>query len=153
MSNKQIIGQYFFENETVNRQNYLQILKNYSYPIMQRQTLNNKMIFQQDDARPHFSKLRAWLNEKFHGRWIGRGDPIRSAPRYPDFTPHGLVLWGCIKTKVYKTKVNDIAALKKRIEQEIKAIKKQTLENIFDGIVKRFKFWIDVNGETYEQYI
>ena len=87
MSNKQIIGPYFFEDETVNRQNYLQILKNYFYPIMQRQRLNNKMIFQQDDTPPHFSKeVRAWLNEKFNGRWIGRSGPISWAPRSPDLT-------------------------------------------------------------------
>ena len=46
MSNKQIIGPDLFKDETVNRQNYLQILKYYFYPIMQRKTLNNKMIFQ-----------------------------------------------------------------------------------------------------------
>ena len=45
MSNKQTIGPYFFEDETVNRQNYLQILKNDFYPIIQRKRLNNKMIF------------------------------------------------------------------------------------------------------------
>ena len=55
MSNKQIISRYFFEDETVNRQNYLQILKNYFYPIIQRQRFNNKMIFQQEGAPPHFA--------------------------------------------------------------------------------------------------
>ena len=58
-----------------------------------------------------------------------------------------------MKTKVYKTKVNDIADLKERIEQEINAIKKETLENGFDDIVKRFKVCIDVNGDTFEQYM
>ena len=36
-----------------------------------------------------------------------------------------------MKTKVYKTKVNNIVDLKERIEQEIKAIKKQTHWKIF----------------------
>ena len=44
MSNKQIIGPYFFEDETVNRANYLQKLKNYFYSVMQRKRLNKKMI-------------------------------------------------------------------------------------------------------------
>ena len=52
MTNKQIIGPYFFEDETVNRENYLQKLKNYFYPVMQRKRLNKKMILQQDGARP-----------------------------------------------------------------------------------------------------
>ena len=85
MSNKQIIGPDFFQGETVNRQNYLQILKNYFYPIIQRQRLHNKMIFQQDGASPHFSKeVCAWLNEKFNGKWIGRDGLISWAPRSPD---------------------------------------------------------------------
>ena len=144
----------FFEDEAVNRQKYLQILKNYFYPIMQRKIFNNKMIFQQDGASHYFSKkVRAWLNEKFNGRRIGRGGPISWAPHSPDLTLLDIFLWGYIKTKVYKTKINDIADLKERIEQEIKAIKKEILENIFDSIVKRFKVCIDVNGDTFEQYM
>ena len=75
------------KNETVNRPNYLQILKNYFYPTMQRKRLNNKMIFRQDGVLPHFSKVRTSLNEKFNGRWIGRGGSISWAPRSPDSTP------------------------------------------------------------------
>ena len=54
---------------------------------------------------------------------------------------------------VYKTRVNDIDDIKDRIEREIKAIKKETLNNVFSGIVKRLTFYIDVNDETFEQYI
>ena len=56
MSNKQTIGPYFIEDETINRQNYLQILKNYFYPIMQRQRFNNTMIFQRFGVPPTFPK-------------------------------------------------------------------------------------------------
>jgi hypothetical protein len=130
------------------------MLKNYFYPIIQRKRLNSQIIFQQDGAPPHFSKeVRAWLDEKFGGRWIGRGGPISWAPRSPDLTPLDFFLWGYVKTNVYKTKVNNITDLKDRIEQEIKAIKKETLENVFDGIVKRLKVCIDVNGDTFEQYM
>ena len=45
MSNKQIIGPYFSEDETGYQQNYLQMSKSYFYPIMQKR-FNNKMIFQ-----------------------------------------------------------------------------------------------------------
>ena len=40
------------KNETVNRQNYLQMLKNYFYPTMQKR-LNNKMMAR----RPTFPKF------------------------------------------------------------------------------------------------
>ena len=59
---------------------------------------------------------------------------------------------GYIKTKVYKAKVNKIDDLKERIEQEMKALKNEILENVFDSFVKRIKFCIDVNGDTFEQY-
>lgn len=154
MSNKQIIGPYFFEEKTINQHNYLDMLQNYFYPIMQRKRLHKTMIFQQDGAPAHFSKnVRSWLDEKFDSRWIGRGGPISWAPRSPDLTPLDFFLWGYIKTKVYKTKVNDTDDLKDRIEKEIQVINKQTLHSVFDNIVKRLKFCIDVNGDTFEQYI
>ena len=67
-----------------------------------------------------------------------------------DLTPLDFFLCGYIKTKVYQAKVNDIDYLKEKIEQDMKAFKKETLENVFDGLVKRFKFCIDVNGDTFE---
>ena len=60
--------------------------------------------------------------------------------------PLDFFLWRYIKTKV-----NDTVDLKERIEQGIKAIKNETLENVFDGIVKRLKCCFDVNGDTFEQ--
>ena len=47
--------------------------------------------------------------------------------------------------------VNDATDLKEKIEQGIKAMKNETLENVFDGIVKRLKFCIDVNDDTFEE--
>ena len=49
--------------------------------------------------------------------------------------------------------VNGTTDLKERIEQGIKAIKNETLGNIFDDIVKRLKFCIDMNGDTFEQWM
>ena len=117
MSNNQIIGPYFLEDETANQQNYLQVLRNYLYPILQRKRFNNKMIFHQDGVPPHFSEeLRIWLNEKFNRRWIGRGGSISCAARSPDLVPLDFSLGRYIKTKVYKTKVNDTADLKEKME-------------------------------------
>ena len=64
--------------------------------------------------------------------------------------PLDFFLWKYIKTKVYKAKVNDIADLKERIKQEMKALKKETLENVVDDIVKELKFCSDVNGDTFD---
>ena len=91
------------KNKIVNRQNYLQMLKKKFYSTMQRKRLNNKMIFRQDSAPPHFSKVRTWLNEKFNGRWIGRGGSISWAPRSPDSTPLDFFFYGdTLKQKYIK---------------------------------------------------
>ena len=83
------------------------------------------MIFQQDNAPPHFSKVHTWLNKKLNGRWIGRSGLVSWASRSPDLIPLDFFLWGYLNTKVYKTRVDDIADLKERGEQEIKAQKKR----------------------------
>ena len=54
--------------------------------------------------------------------------------------PLDFFLWKYIKTKVYKAKVNDIADLKERIEQEMKALQKETLENVVDSLLERSNF-------------
>ena len=36
MSKTRIIGPYFFEDETINLHNYLQLLKNYFHPILKK---------------------------------------------------------------------------------------------------------------------
>jgi hypothetical protein len=46
----------------------------------------DRLIFQQDGAPAHFSAL----DERFHGRWIGKGGP----PRSPDLTPMDYSFWG-----------------------------------------------------------
>ena len=74
------------------------------------------------------------------------------AARSPDLTPLVVFLWEYMKIEVDKTNVNDIGEFKERIKQEMKTTKKkETLENVFGGLVKSLKFCIDVNGAAFEQ--
>ena len=59
------------------------------------------MIFQQDGAPPHFSKVCTWLNKKFNGRWVGRGGSISSAPRFPDSTSLNFFCYGDTLKQTY----------------------------------------------------
>ncbi|CAF0957579.1 unnamed protein product [Didymodactylos carnosus] len=79
-------------------------------PILEDQRNNGNIFFSDestfylDGAPPHFSKeVRAWLNEKFNGSWIGRGGPISWAPRSPHLTPLDFFLWGYIKPKILES--------------------------------------------------
>jgi hypothetical protein len=68
-------------------------------------------------------------------------------------TPLDFFLWGHIKANVYKTRVENVDVLKMRISKEIRAIRKQTLHDVFSEIKKRLTFCIEVQGDTFEQYL
>jgi hypothetical protein len=56
------------------------------------------------------------------------------------------------KTNIYKTNVRDLDDLKNRISQEILAIKKEILHNVFLKVEKRLNFCISVQGDIFEKY-
>ena len=63
----------FFEEQTVKQENYLQMLKEYAFPMLR---LSPGAIFQQDGAPPYWGlRVRGRLVEEFTDRWIGRGGP------------------------------------------------------------------------------
>ncbi|CAF3484969.1 unnamed protein product [Rotaria socialis] len=120
ISKNQLVGPYFFEDDTVNGNNYLSMLQNFF--IWEVRKLHNvrSIVFQQDGASAPFSTdVRQYLDNHFPNRWIRRGGPIRWAPRSPDLTPLDFVLWGHVKSNIYKTRVKNVAELKRRINIEI----------------------------------
>ena len=79
MSSDCIIGPYFFD-ENVTGQNYLNMLKTFFWPRIQKKRLCSKILFQQDGAAAHYSlPVREWLNKKLPGRWFGRRGAIKWA--------------------------------------------------------------------------
>jgi hypothetical protein len=65
------------------------------------------MYFQHDGPPPHYTRLvMQHLNETFHNRCIGRGSTINWLPRSPDPTPLDFCLWGWMKSKVFRRKVD-----------------------------------------------
>ena len=88
MSKNQLVEPYFFEDDTVNGNNYLSILQNFFIWEVRKLHKVRSIIFQQDGAPAHFSTdVRHYLDNHFPKRWIGSGGPIRWAPRSPDLTP------------------------------------------------------------------
>ena len=96
------------------------------------------IVFQKDRTPPHFAAdVRRFLDKTFPGRWIGRGDPIRWAPRWPDLTPLDSFLWGHLKNVVYLSPCEDLAELKSRIHDEIKSILQKKLYLMFLVIFRK----------------
>ena len=116
MSKNQLIGPFFFEDDTVNGENYLSMLQQFFIPEIRKLHKLQSIIFQQDGAPPHFSvDVRHYLDSRFPNRWIGRGDAVRWAPRSPHLIPLDFYLWGHLKSNIYKSPIKDIDELKMRI--------------------------------------
>ena len=78
MNGSEVIGLYFFSRDTVNGDDYVNMLRNWLVP---RLSDSETAIFQQDGAPPHWSlNTRGFLNETFPNRWIGRASDADSCP-------------------------------------------------------------------------
>ena len=154
MPKNQLVGPYFFEDDTVNGNNYLSMLQNFFIWEVRELHKVRSIIFQQDGARAHFpTDIRQYLDSHFHNRWIGRGGPMRWAPRTPDLTPLDFFLWDHVKSNIYKTPVKNLTELKRKINNEIKSISKETLSDVFSNIVKRMDLCISVDGNHFEHLL
>ena len=82
------------------------MLQLYAVPQLPDGTLT-----QQNGALLHFANIvRAFVDENFLARWIGRGSLYITWPaRSPDLTPPDFFLWGFVKDQVYRTPVCDLA--------------------------------------------
>ena len=154
MSKNQLVGPYIFEDDTVNGNNYLSVLQNLLIWEVRKLHKVRSIIFQQDGAPAHFSiDVRQYLDNHFPNRWIERGGPIRWAPHSLDLTPLDFFLWGHVKSNIYKTLVKNLTKSKRRINNEIKSISKETLSDVFSNIVKRMDLCISVDGHHFEHLL
>ena len=81
-----IIGPFFFCEDTVTSDVYLDMLQLFAVP--QLLEYYPDVIFQQDGAPPHWSlEVRSYLEQTFPGKWIGRDGPTAWPERSPDITP------------------------------------------------------------------
>ena len=83
-----LIVSYFFE-DNVDGPAYLQMLRDFFWPIIQAKGLGEDIIFMQDVAPPHWNKeVRSWLDETWPERWMGHSSTnLPWLPRSPDLTP------------------------------------------------------------------
>ena len=93
-------------------------------------------------------KVRAYLDTKFPGRWIGRDGPTPWSPRSPDLTPLDFFLWGFIKTQVFKTPVTDLVELRHRIIAAFAKVTRLMLSNAWRETASRLQE-LQKNGGTH----
>ena len=149
-SAKKVYGPYFFAG-TVNWTNYLEMLKDFFWPIHVGVENSHKFYFQQDGAPPHRKKeVQDWLKGKFGDRFIKFGQwPARSA----DLNPCDFSLWGALKQRVYNPRPANIEQLKQNIRREFREFKKSDLKSIFSNLKKRLVLLEQVNGGHFEHLL
>ena len=125
MSRKRLIGSGVILSMV---QSTVSMFQEFFIPEVRKMKQMCSIVFHQDGVPPHFAAdVRCFLGETFPVRWIGRGGPIRWAPRPSDLTPLNFFLRGHLKNVVYLSPCEDLAELKSRILDEIKSISQKTL--------------------------
>lgn len=137
---------------------YLNFLQTRLEPILDDLPLNirHQLHFQHDGAPAHYGvNVRNWLNERFVGRWIGRGGPTPWPPRSPDLNPLDYYLWGRIKDIVYATEVNTEEELRERIRLAENEIQQNNFEvmRASHAIARRAQMCLRQQGNVFEHLI
>lgn len=155
-----VIGPIFFE-QNLNGARYLEFLEEelvpnlaVMFPDVEADVPNRNIWFQQDGAPPHFVRpVRNFLDTVFPGRWIGRRGPIEWPPRSPDLTPMDYFLWGYLKSKVYRTKPDNVEVLKIRIRHECRQISPEVIRNVQREFQHRLGYCQLVHGQHFEHVL
>jgi hypothetical protein len=100
----------------MNAERYLQLQEYYVWPILSGWENISELYFMHDDAAPHFAlSIRAWLDQKFPGSWLGQRGPHKWRARSSYLTPCNFFVWDWAKEGVYQAKLRTMEQLEDRI--------------------------------------
>lgn len=143
-----IVGPFFFDGN-VNKTSYLELLSVKVYP----QIATEDLVFMHDGAPAHYAtEVRAWLDEKFPNRWIGRRGAIEWPARSPDLTPPDFFLWGVLKEDVYGSRAKDIQELMDRIKSAFSKIPVDLCAKVCRSVPSRLEKCIQLGGAQTELF-
>ena len=150
-----LIGPYIFRDDrelpcTVNADRYIKMLQEYFLPALQRQGIDLRSIFfQQDLATPHTShRALEFLQSHFGDCVISKGIwPARS----PDLAPPDFYLFGDLKQKIYRNSPQCLEELEEAIQNQLAKISRDTLKSVFQSLVKRIRACKASKGGHFQQ--
>ncbi len=117
------------------------ILRKYVIPAMKKTFPNNNGWFQEDNARPHKSKVAMAFQ-------IENGICTLSWPaQSPDLNPIEN-LWSEVKKNIrtYKKPLSNLVKLDQYVKKAWKEIPKHTIKNLVDSMLQRIQAIIAANG-------
>lgn len=147
-----IIGPFFIERNLTG-DSYRQLLLDHVFPAIAENGPPNA-IFQQDGAPPHYAlHVRQLLDERFPGRWIGRGGPIQWAARSCDLTPMDFSVWSLVRQSVYAVAPVDLEDLRSRIEIAFEQFTPDLCQAICDRVPVVCAACIEQSGRQFEHIL
>lgn len=152
-----LIGPFVLPRK-LNGRSYLNFLRD-NLPLLMEivpLAVRQRIFFMHDGAPPHFSLLvRAYLNETYHNKWIGRGGPIAWPARSPDLNPLDYYLWGHLKQYVYSVPIPDEQTLLHRIEEGCQQIRQNPgiFGRVRTSMRKRTQKCIETHGRHFEHLL
>lgn len=155
--NGQLIGPFQLPDR-LNGESYLRFLEENLDELLEDvdlMTIRN-MIFQNDGAPCHFAaRVRNHLNDRFPGRWIGRGGPIAWPPRSPDLNPIDFFVWGYFKEIVYAKEIRSLAELQAKLRDAQETIKNNRMAfiRLRQNFFRRCRLCIEHGGRHFENFL
>ena len=136
-----LIGPFFFEDEnentvSVTSERYIDTaLKPFWAALVRLGVDRDEEWFQQDGATPHTARASLdWLERHFPGRHISLKTDVPWAPHSPDLSPLDFMLWGHLKSKVYRDRPATLQALKAAIEVEMRLVTVDQISRTVDHL-------------------
>ena len=152
ITSEELIGPVIIE-ETMNGERYQHyVLEDTLFPKMEEIDPDDEYMFMQDGAPAHYSTaVRACLDERLPGRWLGRRGPFEWPARSCDLTPCDFFLWGWAKEEVYRRNPKDIEELKTVIKDVLTNVPIEMLQkSVSEEVPRRLKKLIDRDGGYVE---
>ena len=157
MSSKGLVGPFWFESqdgetETVNKERYVDVLRQFLTELRARQGVNlRQSSFQQDGATPHTSNLAlTFLRDVFGDRLISKRALHEWAPYSPDLNPLDFFLWGYLKDRVYANTPTTLEELKTSVERHTQEIPLQMCQIVIANFKRRLTACIRQKGAHFE---
>ena len=135
------VGPIVLLSESATGNSHVTILRKYVVPAMRRTFSNNDGWFQEDNARPHKSKVAMSFQAENNLRMLTW--PAQS----PDLNPIEN-LWAEVKKSIraYKKPPSNLSVLDRYVKKAWQKIPKCTIENLIDSMPRRIQAVIAAKG-------
>lgn len=138
-------------------QSYLEFLQNDLPNLLEEvpEELRESYWLQNDGCPAHYAvSVRAFLNNTYPDRWIGRLGPILWPPRSPDLNPLDFFYWGCLKEEVYRKPIRSLEELRRRVRAAASKISERRFTRLLRiSFIRRCRACIRVGGRQFEHLL